>query len=84
MSIIRPDGCPKCRSTLHYSIELEEQLCLECGWLFGDEYDGTWLPEHIYKLSDWHVVVGLLTKQFRANILSYAEYTNIVQQIGIK
>lgn len=81
--IARPDGCPKCRCSLHYSVELDEQLCLECGWSFGDDCTDDWLPEHLYNLSEWHVVVGMLTKQFRANALSYKEYTTLVQQMGI-
>lgn len=56
---------------------------MECGWFVGEEPVVDWPPEHMYILSEWHTIVGILTKQFRAKALTYNQYTDIIQNMGI-
>ncbi len=81
---IRPNGCPKCQRSLHYSIEFEEQLCLECNWVQGEPgCDEGYMPERMLKFPDWHTIVGILYSQLKVRQITYIDFNSILDQMGI-
>ena len=82
--MMRCNGCPKCNKSLHYSAGLDEDVCIECGWIQGEPgCDDNYLPEYMYSLAEWHIISGILWKQYRAKQISYIDYGSFVDRIGI-
>lgn len=70
----RLNVCPNCYSSLHYSSGWDENICLECGWITGEEY--IYKPEPI-SWTDWQIISPLLYKQYRMNKLKYEDLFHI-------
>lgn len=74
------DKCPNCYCSLYYSSDADEQMCQNCFWLEGDKITGGELP---LSLSAWHVMMSLLWKQYKANLIPYEDLMAIVDQMDI-
>lgn len=74
------DKCPNCYGPLYYSTDADEQMCQCCFWMEGDQITGV---EYPLSLSDWHVTVGLLWKQYKLGIIPYHDYLALTDQIEI-
>jgi hypothetical protein len=83
--MFRPNGCPQCRSSLHYSSGWDEQLCLKCGWMYGEPgCDTNYAHEHVYNISDYCTILGMLYKQYKAGQMSFYDYYAISENMDIK